>query len=170
MSNVPTDISYFIKDKNGKEVEKNLFDVIDDSDVWEKNGLTIIGLKGVQKLAKAVGIVEKDFSTEVQPTEGNKQQHVVNIWVGFKNDADPNNFVRGSGEASMLNTGKIVENKAKGERRYEEYACIDSQYRYAMADKRAYCRAVLKLVGLFGIYSSVESSSFSPDDIQNYDY
>lgn len=163
-------IPYMGRSKTGGKVAKDLMDVIDTEDTWEKNGLIILSLKGVQKLALAEEVVEKKIVTEITPTEGNKQQHVVNIWVGFKDDVNPDNWVRASGEASILNTGKVVEDKKGGTRRYEEFGCIDSQYRYAMADKRAYCRAVIKLLNLFNIYSAVESSSFAPEAIKGYDY
>lgn len=163
-------ITYIGRDDKGASISKKLFDVLDDKDVWEKDGLTIIGLKGVKKLAASEGIVEKKITTDIVPTGDNKQQHGINIWVGYKGDIDPDNWVRGSGEASMLNTGKIVVDKKTNTRRYEEYACVDSQYRYAMADKRAYCRAILKFVQIFNAYASVESSSFAPNAIKGYDY
>jgi len=152
------------------KIKVDIFSVIDKKDVWElKPGTKIISLVGVQKLADNENIVEKKFQTEITPSEGNKQQHAVNIWVGYKGDNNPDNWCRGSGEASVLNTGKVV--MAKEGRRYEEFNSVDSKYRYSMADKRAYCRAVCKLLKLYGVYTEVEAAGFwNPAKIANYDY
>jgi hypothetical protein len=159
-------------DTDGKIVKTDIFRVINKSDTWDfRPGVKIISLPGVQKLAAYEGIVEKNFKTEIVPTDGNKQQHVVNVWVGYKGDKDPDNWKRGSGEASMLNTGKVTIKD--GVRKYEEFTSIDSKYRYAMADKRAFCRAIFKLVQLYGVYADVESAEFQkkvPDVVDNYEY
>ena len=157
------DLVYTGRDSTGKSKEKKLLGAINKSDLFEKSGLTIIKLKGVQKLANFEKIVEKKFKTEVTPNEGNLQQHVVNIWVGYKKDKDEDNWVRGSGEASRLNTGRketVTDNLGIPKTIYKEYGTIDGAYRYAMADKRAYGRAVLKLVGLVGVYCEAESQAF----------
>lgn len=154
--------------KDGKE--KKIGDTLSQDDVWiTDSGVGIIGLRGIKKLMFIEKVVEKDFRTEIVPTENNKQQHAVNIWVGFAGDMDKDNWVRGSGEASVLNTGKVTRNGDK--RLYDEYGSVDSKYRFAMADKRALCRAVLNLLGIFEVYSEAEAAEFSmPNNIKNHDY
>jgi len=158
--------------EDGTIQKTDLFKVVKKSDVWNFKGLKIITLAGVQKLAEYESIVEKRFQTEIVPSSGNKQQHAVNIWVGYKGDDNPNNWKRASGEASMLNTGKVTVDK-DGVRKYEEFSAIDSKYRYAMADKRAFCRAVFKLIQLYGVCADAESADFEkkfPDIVDGYDY
>jgi len=160
--------------KDGQEVKKDLFSVIDkDKDIWVTGSrrLKIIGLEGIKKIMEAEGICEKQFRTEVTPKADNKQQHCVNIWVGLKGDKDSDNWSRGSGEASQLNTGEIVRD-SKGVRTYSEMTKIDSRYRFAMADKRALCRAVLNFIHLYGVYSEVEASEFADkkDSVKDFDY
>ena len=151
-------------DRNGQP--KELFTVIAQDDFYMHKGkVPIIKLRGIKKLCDSEGIVEKDFRTEIQPTEGNKQQHAVNVWVGFTGETDKDKWRRGSGEASILNTGRVVHKKNKEEgkpptRAYEEFGEIDSMYRYAMADKRAFSRAVLNLVQLHDVYSEIEARDF----------
>lgn len=141
----------------GKEVL--LKDTIDmQKDCWEKEGMLIISLVGLKKIADKEEIVEKRFRTEITPSMDNKQQHAVNIWLGFRGSKDEDDWVRGSGEASMLNTGKVITQE--GERRYEEYSEIDSQFRFAMAEKRAFSRALLKMIKLFNVYGEVEARDF----------
>lgn len=167
------EIFFYRTDDKGKKTKVDVFSIVDPSDVWSfKTGVKILSLPGVQKIAAHEGIVEKKFQTEIIPTEGNKQQHAVNVWVGYKGDADPDNWKRGSGEASVLNTGRVhIDND--GNRKYEEFTCIDSKYRYSMADKRAFCRAVFKLIQLYGVYADVEAAEFqsqSPGTIDKFDY
>ena len=141
---------------NKKVLLEKVIDV--QKDLWSVGRNTIISLVGLQKIARKEGIVEKDFRTEITPTLDNKQQTVVNIWLGKKGDSEKDNWVRGSGEASMLNTGKLIKSP-KGNK-YEEFGEIDSQYRFAMAEKRAFSRALLKMISLNGVYCEVEASSF----------
>jgi hypothetical protein len=158
--------TYEIADSQGVMKTVQLADVIDvNRDLWKSGKLTIISLVGLQKIANKENLVEKKFETHITPTNGNKQQHVVNIWLGAKGDPNPDNWVRGSGEASILNTGKVlVEN---GVRRYEDFDFIDSKYRYAMAEKRAFSRAMLKLIRLYGVYSEVEAKEFQANKPEN---
>jgi len=168
----PDEMHYTVIGKTGKAKVVNVLDVLEPKDIWQVGKSKIISLVGVQKIADLEGIVEKNIRTEVTPTEGNKQQHVVNIWVGYKGDDSPDDWKRGSGEASILNTGKVV-NDTNGGRKYEEFNQVDSKYRYSMADKRAYCRAVIKLIRLHGVYADVEAADFarqSGSDIDNHDY
>ncbi len=143
-------LSYEVE-KNGVVTKVLLSDVIASNDMWKSGRAKVISLVGLQKIANKEGIVEKKFEMPIVPTSGNKQQHGVNIWVGFAKDTDPDNWRRGSGEASQFNTGKIRMDKVvvkdpktmkeviKEKRVYEEVEHIDSKFRFAMADKRAYC-------------------------------
>jgi len=157
--------------REGVAKEVVLSEVVSPDDMWSTGGIKIIGLVGIRKIAEKEGIVEKKFEVSIQPTKGNKQQHGINIWVGFKGDSDPDNWRRGSGEACEFNTGKIVEDKDKT-RRYDPYGSVDSKYRLAMADKRAYCRAVLNMVSLYGIHAEVEAQEFATgkSSISDLDY
>jgi len=156
--------AYYISTKD-KENHKKVFlkDVIDvNKNTWKQGKNIIISLVGCQNLASYEGLVEKKIETNVTPTVGNHQQHVVNIWLGYVGDNDSDNWTRASGEASTLNTGKILQDST-GNKRVSERTSIDSQYKYSMADKRAYCRAVLKHLRLFGVYSAVEAQAFNKD-------
>ena len=154
------DLTYTVNDE-----ETKLLDTVSKDDIYMKGDRVIINLKGIKALAKEEGIVEKKIETVVTPNESNLQQHVVNIWVGFIGDDDPDTWERASGEANRLNTGRVDSLKKV----YVERGEVDSMYRYAMADKRAYTRAVLKLVGLFGVSSSVESKDFEVDAVSDDD-
>ncbi len=160
----PIEDLYYEVPKNGQVTKVKLLDTIDAQDVWTAPGnVRIISLVGQQKIAEKEGIVEKKFEMNVTPTEGNRQQHGLNIWLGFSGDADPDNWRRGTGEASKLNTGKLKtkkDNTGKEKLVYEEIEHIDSKYRFAMADKRAFGRALFKLIRLYGVYSEVDSADF----------
>lgn len=166
-------VYYSIK-KDGNIIKKSLQDVIDIAkDTWTtRDGVKIISLRGLQKIAEYENIVEKDFRTEISPTDANKQQHVVNVWLGFKGDDTKDNWVRGSGEASSLNTGKIVQTQQG--KIYQEVEHVDSKYRFSMAEKRAFSRALLKMVSLYGFYSDVEAPEFQQhypqQEAGNFDY
>jgi hypothetical protein len=155
------DLEYGVPMEDGTIKLKKLSDVLGSKDVWSYKNLKIIGLNGILKLMDAEKVVEKKFEMCVTPTAENKQQHVCNIWVGFANDKNPDNWKRASGEASQLNTGKIIQEN--GVKKYDEHNPIDSKYRMAMADKRALCRAVLKLIRLYGVYSEVEAAEFKSE-------
>ena len=167
------DLFYKITRKEGGEpIKVQIADVLNPSDTWlTPKGMRIISLKGLQKIQKHEDIVTKDFQVVIKPNEGNRKQHGVVVWLGFKGDAEKDNWEYGTGEASELNTGKVVEEG--GSRRYEEFTSIDSKYRLAMADKRAFSRALLKLINLHGVYSEVEARDFlegKPDAEGDIDY
>mgnify|MGYP001559638681 CR=1 FL=1 len=153
-------LTYTAPDKDGKLVVKKLMDAVTEKDIWSiNNGRThILSLRGFQKLAEFEHVVEKKFETVITPTADNKQQHAVNVWLGFAGETNPDNWRRGSGEASVLNTGKV--SVVNGKRTYVEIGEIDACYRYALADKRGYCRAMQKLLNLQGVYADVEAASF----------
>lgn len=159
---------YYINVKKGEKVL--LSDVIAKEDIYQKNNVKIITLVGLQKIAEKEKIVEKRFKTEITPNENNKQQHAVNIWLGFRGDTEEDDWVRGSGEASGLNTGELKDT-TKGIV-YQERNKVDSCYRFAMAEKRAFSRALLKLVKLYGFYGDIEAQDFvkTGDDKTDLDY
>ena len=158
-------LEYEIPKSDGTVERKKLSDVLSPKDVWGYKNLKIIGLNGILKIMDREGIVEKKFDMCVTPTADNKQQHVCNIWVGFKGEDHPDDWKRASGEASQLNTGKLITEN--GVTKYDERNPIDSKYRMAMADKRGLCRAVLKLIRLYGVYSEVEAAEFKSQDMQS---
>ena len=51
-------------------------------------------------------------------------------------------------------------NKKTGKMLPVEHKEISAKYKYSMADKRAYCRAMTKLLGMFGVYGEDESPAF----------
>lgn len=159
---------YYINIKKGEKVL--LSDAIAKEDIYQKNNVKIITLIGLQKIAEKEEIVEKRFRTEIVPNATNEQQHAVNIWLGFKGDAEEDNWVRGSGEANRLNTGEL-KSTTKGIV-YQERNKVDSCYRFAMAEKRAFSRALLKLVKLYGFHGDAEAQDFAKtgDDSKDLDY
>lgn len=161
---------YKIKRSNGVTETIQLFDVIDPSDVWPCGKINIISLVGLQKIAEKENIVEKKFEMIITPNKDNYQQHGVNIWLGFAGESNPDFWVRGSGEACKLNTGKFIKNSSSTDLIYEEIDHIDSKYRLAMAEKRAYCRAMLKLIKLYGYYGDQESPEFQNSNKQADDF
>lgn len=165
---------YKIKRANGTIETVQLFDVIDKSDVWPAGNINIISLVGLQKIAEKENIVEKKFEMLITPNKDNYQQHGINIWVGFAGENNPDFWARGSGEACILNTGKFIRKNSGSngdtDLIYEEIDHIDSKYRLAMAEKRAYCRAMLKLIKLFGYYADQESADFTNPNQQSSDF
>jgi len=161
---------------DGKEVALN--SVIDEKkDLWDMGRNKIIKLEGLQKIAEKEGIVEKDFKVEIVPTKDNHQQHVVTVWIGKKGDTDKDNWKRGSGEASVLNTGGVKNVTVKDDQgnpvtqlKVNELAKIDSKYKFAMAEKRAFSRALLKYIQLYGVYCDIESPDFAKKSDSDIDY
>lgn len=175
----PLEDLYYEVPRNGTYEKVKLLDTISPEDTWIANGnLRIISLTGQQKIAEKEGIVVKDFSMLITPSEDNRQQHGVIMWLGFKGSDHKDEWRYGTGEASKLNTGKLVSKPvAPGSKDtkvvYEEIEHIDSKYRLAMADKRAFGRALFKLIRLYGVYSEVDSADFltnKPLPDGNFDY
>lgn len=152
-------IAYEIKDINGNLQKRYLGDILENGDCYISAGKLIFKYAAIQKIAKYEDIVEKRFEMVVTPMASNYQQHGLNLWVGFKGDTDEDNWVRGSGEASALNTGVqiVLPNQPI---QFLEATKIDARYKLAMADKRAFCRAVLKFIGMFNAYGDVEAKEF----------
>lgn len=152
-------IHYVLVGPDGVERKRFLADILQNGDCYISAGKLIFKYAALQKIAKLEGIVEKKFETSITPMASNHQQHGVNLWLGFKGDNNPDNWVRGSGEASALNTGIQVTGQ-NGQAQFIEVSRIDSRYKYAMADKRAFSRALLKMIGMFNAYGDVEAKEF----------
>ena len=155
--------------KAGQPFKVRLYDVIDENkDTWKTpSGAKIISLVGIKKIMSHEDIVEKDFQVNITPDEKNKQQHVVSIWLGRKGENSKDDWVRGSGEASILNTGEFKVDKTTNKLSYDEINHIDSNYRFAMAEKRALSRGLLKFVGLNDFYGQDEAKAFSKPQSQS---
>jgi len=134
--------------ESDQEQGKTLADYLEPTDLFETSGKTIIKHEGLQSLAKQLDIVEKKIELVTSPSNQNNQQHVVLMWIGYKGDTNVDNWERGSGEASTLNTGKIINTTKDGKqiRKYVEHKEIDAMYRFAMAEKRAFSRAMKKFL------------------------
>ena len=93
----------------------------------------------------------------------NKQQHIWWLFLEFRNKPEIYEFA--DWEASQLNTWEFTtvwEWKDK-KKAHTEWTKVDARYKSNMAFKRAYCRALLKLVWLEDFYSSVEATDFEKD-------
>lgn len=148
----------FYYDADG--TKKNIFDIVDASDFYVVSGergarIPILKHTGVQKLARAEKIRQVDIMQLIQPSSDNMQQHGIAVRI---RNARGEDLVK-TGEASRLNTGKWGKDK-EGKAVYLEKENIDSKYRLAMAEKRAFDRAVLEELQLYDIRSSVESPDF----------
>lgn len=107
---------------------------LDSSAVWDCHGTTVILHRALEHIASKAGIVFERPSV----VESASKVGIVAIWVGGKlKDREEWSF----GEASPKN------NK--------------TAYPYAMAEKRAKDRVILKLIGLAGyVYSEEEADEF----------
>ena len=133
--------------------------IITDKDTWQtRDGVKCLSLPGTKKLAKYFNVREMKSRVDISPSNSNHQQHGVSIWVG--NEPEEFKWTRGVGEASRLNTG-FLNKGTDNTLIFDETTKIDSRYKYMMATKRAYCRAVLDHLGLFDFFSDVHDASFS---------
>ena len=141
-------------------VEFDLFKIIDEKDMWKNGKLEIISYDGCKKLADYFGVVMKETPQFLcQPNAENWQQHIFWMWVWFKGDSNRDNWIYSEWEASQLNTGEMVKDK-EGNVRHVQTTKVDSMYKSNMSFKRAYCRWILRILGLIGIYSDIESATF----------
>lgn len=138
-----------------------LSEIIDANDIFTSGKTPVITYDGTKKIADYCWIVIKENPMFlVQPGNENKQQHIWWLWFGYKGEDNRDNWVFSEGEASLLNTGRIEKTKEGGSK-HIEWGEVDSMYKSAMAYKRAYCRGVLRLAKLYGVYSAVEAQEFS---------
>lgn len=150
-------------DAKGKEVK--LKKVVSEKETWllEKRGqpvkTRIISNKGVQKIAREAGIrtqYEVKESENIIPKPENSMLHIVEVTIECmaadkKNPQgcfhDPyDKKLTMTGEASRQNTGR------------------GKDYLRSMAEKRGYDRAVLRHLGMDGVYSEEEASAFEADE------
>ena len=142
-----------------KWLEYPVSDFISESDVYEKDRLKIITLDWIKKIADWLWIVVKETPWFLcQPDVWNRQQHIWWLRMWFKWDSDRDNWIYSEWEASQLNTWKITYKDWK--REHDEINSVDSKFKSNMAYKRAYCRWVIRLASLYGLYSNVEAVEF----------
>jgi hypothetical protein len=110
---------------------------IDGDDVWKVQSATVIKHKALERLAAAAGI-RFDVPTIVRA----ERDEAVILAVGRLGDVSEWSI----GEA-LINMNYKVSGKQAG-------------YVYAMAEKRAKDRVILKLAGLHGLYSEDEADEF----------
>lgn len=153
----------------GIQVECDLFSVIEEKDTRKVGKSSIISYNGCKKIAEHCAISIKQTPIFlVQPSDTNLQQHIRWIWMGYKWDSDMDNWEFVEWEASQLNTWQLV-NKLEGWKKHDQWTKVDSQFKSAMAYKRAYCKWVLKLAWLIGVYSVVEAPVFE-NTTESIDY
>jgi len=147
----------------GKGVKKfKLSTIIDmEEEMWEaRKGVSVISLGGIKKIATKCGIGMKTEPKMLMSDASS--QYWCGAFFGISGEANRDCWIWADGEASKLNTGKVVW---KGEKQvYEEFFSIDSKYRGAMATKRMWCRGILNFLEFENgeaVYSDVEASSFS---------
>lgn len=125
-----------------------LLEVISESDLFYRGNNSIIKSSGMKRLADKYSIKEIDITVLCAPTESNFQKHWIRTTV---TDPHSKTITIATGEADRFNTGKW-----EGEV-YKEIGQIDAQYRGAMAEKRAFDRAVIKHLQIYNTYSEVEA-------------
>lgn len=152
-------VSTFL-DKEGKIIKvKNL---IDEKETWllekkrENKSIRILAHSAIQKIAKVAGInsnYEVEESEHIIPKPENSMLNIVEVIIHCsaktKNGGcvhDTQNYLRMTGEASKLNTGR------------------GKDYLRTMAEKRGYDRAVLRHLGIEGVYSEEEAIAFEAEE------
>lgn len=153
------EVSYL--NNKGEKVVRPLFEIIWKNDVWNKGGIRIISYDGCKRLADFCGVVIKETPMlHCSPTTWNRQQHIWGIRLGFADQNSRDTRVFSEWEASLLNTWTLVKDEASWKQRVSEYGSIDAKYKSAMAYKRAYCKWIIRLLWLTGVYSDIEASDF----------
>lgn len=148
--------------ENGKIVfnDIQISEVLDKDDTYSTDdGKRIIKYEGWKKIANYCGIVvskQVPPALLTQPSKENKQQHVFRVILEYL--AKPEIYAIGVGEASQLNTGKLVNKD--GLTVHEETGHIDSEFKASMAYMRAYVRAMKDLVKMQGVFGDVEAPDF----------
>lgn len=136
-------ITYFSFKDNTR---KKLSDVLDESAVMQVGRSTVMKHSAVRELADSENISIMEILPLCEPTRDNGMKHWITVKVGNGSVSQI-----ATGEADVLNTGKTIGGK------YVEVDQIDCKYRGAMAEKRGFDRAVLKLLRIYNIYSDVEA-------------
>lgn len=148
---IPEGLEQTFKDKAGKITK--LINVISRDDVWEQKGrtfkATIISHEGVKKIADRAGISKDvDYTVLTQPTAYNNYQYTIQVKV--------KRIVHLNGEEnSASEIGEANRNNLRSRGRANPAN---------MAQKRAYDRAVLRLLDIKGILSEEELADEEPQN------
>lgn len=148
---VPEGLLQTFKNKNGKEV--SLLKILKPTDAWEHKGTTfkslIVRHDGVKKIADEAGISKDvEYTVLTQPTAYNNYQYTIQARVKrIKHLPNEENAASEIGEANRNNL------RSRGK-----------QNPANMAQKRAYDRAVFRLLGITGILSDEELPDNEEED------
>ena len=140
-------------------------EIIKPEETWllekkrEKKSIRILSHSAVQKIARIAGIATNakvEESQNIIPSAENSFNTVVSVTIKCNAATNPKsntgcvhdwyeNYLTMTGEASKLNTGR------------------GKDYLRTMAEKRGYDRAVLRHLGIDGVYSEEEAIAFDED-------
>lgn len=126
-------------DREIRELFQNAGVGLSQDDVWKVQSSWVVKHKALERLAAGIGI--KFDAPQVLRAE---RDEAVILVVGHKGDACEWSI----GEA-LVNQNYRVSGKM-------------APYVYAMAEKRAKDRVIIKLAGLHGVYSEDEADDFQP--------
>jgi len=123
--------------------------IVTPEDFWTtSDGVKILSYEAYKKISEHWGIMLKtDPKVLCSPSEGNNQQHWLGAWFGFSDDGaglpgQAEGWRYAEGEASRLNTGKLLDGIQGKGKLYMERGCVDAEYRGAMAFKRMFIRGI----------------------------
>lgn len=146
---IPEGLEQKIKDKNNKLVK--LIEIISPREVWETSGKikrTIITHDGVKKIADRAGVSQDvQYTILTQPDVYNNYQYTIQARICRGKECTSE-----LGEANRANLGSKGRNNPAN-----------------MAQKRAYDRAVFRLLGITGILSEEELSDEDEYNNENMD-
>jgi len=133
-----------------KGKETSLKNLVSEDDLWvqgsKKRKMVIISHEAVERLAKAGNVKILEPKLLISPVASNEQQHVFLITPVMENG---NLVYPQIGEASTRNLGGF----SKG-------------YPATMAYKRGFDRAILRALGIEGVYSDSEAEEFASEEIR----
>jgi len=133
-------------------------------DVWAVQGAPVVRHRALERLAAVIGI---EFSTPI--ILRNEADEAVILATGRKGDKSEWSI----GEARVVLMHDTGRKNEKGRTIYAppdgavgnyQVTPRQSAYPYAMAEKRAKDRVILKLAGLHGVYSEEEADDFRRRD------
>ena len=134
-------------------------------DVWDVQGTPVVKHRALERLGAAIGI---EYAQPV--VLRNEGDEAVILCTGKKGDKTEWSI----GEARTVLMRDTGRKNQKGKPIYEapdgavgNYQITPKQaaYPYAMAEKRAKDRVILKLAGLHGVYSEEEADEFKGQDV-----
>lgn len=141
---IPEGLNQIFKTSAGKIIQ--LIKVLSPDDVWETKGRvvrTIVTHDGVKKIADKAGVSMKvDYAVLTQPTAMNNYQYTMSATICRGKDC-----VTEIGEANRNNLGSKGRNNPAN-----------------MCQKRAYDRAVFRLLGITGLLSEEELADEEMND------